>query len=148
MVRRIASAYERSPDHVDDLMQDVWLAVWRALPRLSRAVAQRSYIARIAQNICVSHVRRAVRRASQPLTDSLPDGAPLADEVGAEARRLDQLIEAVRALPAPLKAVATLYLEDMPMKEIAQTLAISEGNASVRLHRAKAAIKIRFGDDQ
>jgi RNA polymerase sigma-70 factor (ECF subfamily) len=147
MVRRIASAYERAPDRVDDVMQDVWLAVWRALPRLADQAALKSYIARITQNICVSHVRRAVLRASQPLSDAMPDGAPSADEANADARRLERLVEAVRDLPAPLKAVATLYLEDMPVKDIALALGISEGNASVRLHRAKAAIKQRFGDE-
>ncbi|MFP5227248.1 MAG: RNA polymerase sigma factor, partial [Acidobacteriota bacterium] len=34
MVRRIATAYERHPDRVDDLVQDIWIAVWQALPRL------------------------------------------------------------------------------------------------------------------
>lgn len=147
MVRRIASAYERAPDRVEDLMQDAWLAVWRALPRLSDPTALKSYIARITQNICVTHVRRAMLRPSRPLSDNLPDAAPLADEIGIDARRLERLVEAVRDLPPPLKAVATLYLEDMPVKEIAVTLGISESNAAVRLHRAKAAIKLSFGDE-
>ena len=34
MVRRIATVYERHPDRVDDLVQDTWIAVWQALPRL------------------------------------------------------------------------------------------------------------------
>ena len=35
MVRRIASVYERHPDAIDDLAQDVWIAVWEALPRFN-----------------------------------------------------------------------------------------------------------------
>ena len=35
MVRRIATVYERYPDRVDDLIQDVWIAVCHALPRLN-----------------------------------------------------------------------------------------------------------------
>ena len=72
--------------------------------------------------------------------------APAPDEATARAMRLARLIEAVRNLPENLKAVASLYLEDMPVKDIAIALGISESNASVRLHRAKSAIMLSFGD--
>jgi RNA polymerase sigma factor (sigma-70 family) len=146
MVRRIATVYERHPDRVDDLVQDVWIAVWQALPRLNNQASLKSYIARITQNICVTSVRRALVRQAQPLNDALPDPAPLLDEAAAHARRLACLIEAVRSLPENLKAVASLHLEDMPIKEIALALGISESNASVRLHRAKSAIRLSLGD--
>jgi RNA polymerase sigma factor (sigma-70 family) len=146
MVRRIATVYERHPDRVDDLVQDVWIAVWQALPRLNDNTTLRSYIARIAQNICVTHVRRAIVRQTEPLSDTLPDLAPAPDEATAHAMRLARLIEAVRSLPENLKAVASLYLEDIPVKDIALALGISESNASVRLHRAKSAIRLSFGD--
>jgi RNA polymerase sigma factor (sigma-70 family) len=150
MVRRIATVYERYPDRVDDLVQDVWIAVWQALPRLHDQTMLKSYIARITQNICVTHVRRALVRKTDPLTDSLTDTLPHPalplDEAAAHAARLACLIEAVRSLPESLKAVASLYLEDMPIKEIALALGISESNASVRLHRAKSAIKLSLGE--
>ena len=76
MVRRIAIAYERYPDRVEDLVQTVWIAVWQALPRLKSQATLKSYVARIAQNICVTHVRRAVVRQNEVLDDSLPDPAP------------------------------------------------------------------------
>jgi RNA polymerase sigma-70 factor (ECF subfamily) len=146
MVRRIATVYERDPDGVEDLTQDVWLAVWQALPRLNNQGSLKSYIARITQNICVTHVRRALVRQTQALSDTLPDPAPPLDEATGHARRLTRLIEAVRNLPENLKAVATLHLEGMPIKDIALVLGIGESNASVRLHRAKSAIKLSFGD--
>src|ERR1700704_1214722 len=88
MVRRIATVYERHPDRVDDLVQDVWIAVWRALPRLNNPATLKSYIARITQNICVTHVRRALAGKAQPLSAALPvSGLPL-DEATAHAIRL------------------------------------------------------------
>ena len=146
MVRRIATVYERYPDRVDDLVQDVWIAVWQALPRLNDQTMLKSYIARITQNICVTHVRRAIVRQTQPLTDRLADPALPLDEAAAHAARLSRLVEAVRSLPENLKAVASLYLEEMPIKDIALALGISESNASVRLHRAKSAIRLSFGE--
>jgi RNA polymerase sigma factor (sigma-70 family) len=146
MVRRIASVYERHPDRVDDLVQDVWIAVWRALPRLNDHAALKSYIARITQNICVTHVRRALVRRAEPLSDTLPDSALPLDQAAAQATRLERLIEAVRSLPENLKVVAALYLEEVPVKDIALALGISESNASVRLHRVKSALRLSFGE--
>jgi RNA polymerase sigma-70 factor (ECF subfamily) len=146
MVRRIATVYERYPDGVDDLVQDVWFAVWQALPRLHGQPMLKSYIARITQKISVTHVRRARVRQTRPLTDMQPDPAPPLDEAAAHAARLACLVEAVRSLPENLKVVASLYLEDMSIKEIALALGISESNASVRLHRAKSAIRLSFGE--
>jgi len=91
-------------------------------------------------------VRRALVRPAQPLRDTLSDPAPPVDEAMALSARVNRLVEAVRGLPDNLKAVATLYLEEMPVKDIALALGISEGNASVRLHRAKSAIRLSIGD--
>jgi hypothetical protein len=52
----------------------------------------------------------------------------------------------MRELPENLKAVASLYLENMPVRNIAVALGINETNAWVRRHRAKSAIKFSFGD--
>jgi RNA polymerase sigma factor (sigma-70 family) len=106
----------------------------------------KGHIACLAQNICVTHVRCALVRPAQPPSDTIPDPAKPLDDAMAHAVRLNRLVEAVRELPDNLKVVATLYLEEMPVKEIAIALGISEGNVSVRLHRAKSAIKLSFGD--
>jgi len=113
---------------------------------LSEQAAIKGYIARIAQNICVTHVRRALVRQTEQLSDAQADPAPAPDEATAQAARLERLVEAVRRLPDNLKAVATLYLEDMPVQEIALALGIGVGNVSVRLHRAKSALRLSLGD--
>ncbi|WP_321477701.1 RNA polymerase sigma factor [uncultured Paludibaculum sp.] len=146
MVQRIASVYERDPARIEDLMQDIWFAVWRALPLLKNEATIKGYIARIAQNVCVTHVRRAIARPAQALTDTFPDPAAPVHEAMTQAARVDRLLEAVRGLPDSLKAVATLYLEEMPIRDIAFVLGISESNVSVRLHRAKSAIRLSLGD--
>jgi RNA polymerase sigma factor (sigma-70 family) len=85
-------------------------------------------------------------RLAQPLSDVWPDPALGLDEAMTHSVRLNRLVEAVRGLPENLKAVATLYLEEMPVKEIAIALGISESNVSVRLHRAKSVIKQSVGE--
>ena len=128
MVRRIATVYERHPDRIDDLVQEVWLAVWQALPRLDNPSMLKPYIARITQNICVTHVRRALVRKDEPLGDGIADMAMPVDEATDHARQLARLTEV-----------------EIPIKEIATILGISESNTSVRLHRAKTFIRLNFG---
>ena len=88
----------------------------------------------------------AVPSSGEPSRSATPCPIPARplDEATAHAGQLARLIEAVRSLPEYL--VATLYLEEAPIKDIALALGISETNASVRLHRAKSAISLSFGD--
>jgi DNA-directed RNA polymerase specialized sigma24 family protein len=39
------------------------------------------------------------------------------------------------------------YIWDFSVKEIAETLGITQGNVKVRLHRAKAQLKILLGKE-
>jgi len=45
-VRRLASLFERSQPDRDDLVQDIWLAVWRAWPRFRAECAERTFVLR------------------------------------------------------------------------------------------------------
>ena len=148
MVRRIVNAYERESGHVDDLVQEVWLAIWRAMPAFKNQSSLRTYIARIAQNVSVTHVRKSLRFKPSPLVDEYFDPKPSVGEADEHATDLLRLVEAVQSLPISLKEVATLYLENMPIQEIAAALSITENTASVRLVRAKAALKRTIRGDR
>jgi RNA polymerase sigma-70 factor (ECF subfamily) len=150
-VARIASAYERDPHRVDDLVQEVFLAFWRALPSFRGDASTATFLARIAHNVCVSHVRRAVR---EPRNE--PDALAMAEsdaQSGPESQtelhgRRERLLSAIRAMPLPLRQVVTLHLEGFSGREIAETLEISESNAAVRLTRARTLLRRTMGADQ
>lgn len=148
---RIASAYERDAHRVDDLVQDAFLAYWRALPSFRGEAKTTTFVARITHNVCVSHVRRAAREPrgeSEALATAECDPN---DGPGARADRHDQrtrLMQAIRAMPLPLRQVVTLHLEGFTGREIAEALEISETNAGVRLTRARAALRQTMGADQ
>lgn len=148
MIERIASAYERRPALVAELTQEIALALWRALPKFRAESSERTFIARIAHNVGVSHVRKAIARpgaqamatADSP-PDALADDRPQPDQATDDAQRRALLQDAVRALPLSLRAVMTLHLEGFGNSEIAQTLSLTAGNVGVRLTRGKAVLK-------
>ena len=49
-LRRLAASYERDPSRQQDLVQEIWLAVWQALPRFRGECSERTFVFRIAHN--------------------------------------------------------------------------------------------------
>ena len=54
-IRRMASSYERDAARRQDLVQDIWLALWQALPGFRGDSSERTFVFRIAHNRGVSH---------------------------------------------------------------------------------------------
>jgi RNA polymerase sigma factor (sigma-70 family) len=148
LVARIVSTYEHDRHLVDDLVQEVFLAFWRALPSFRGDAKVTTFLARIAHNVCISHVRRAVRQPSGDaealdLTADRLEAGPDHQTVQWEQRQ--RLLAAIRKLPLPTRQVVTLHLEGFSGRDIAEALDISENNAAVRLTRARAALRDALG---
>jgi RNA polymerase sigma factor (sigma-70 family) len=142
MLRRIAGSYEADPERRRELEQDILLAVWRALPRFRGEGPIKAFLARVAHNRAVTHVsKEAVQPRRAPLDEAMPSDAPTPhDQVEAENLRV-RLIEAVRALPLSLRQPAVLTLEGFSPVEIGPMLGLNANAVSIRLTRAKAALK-------
>ena len=57
----LAYALSGSRSAAEELVQDIWFAVWRALPSFRGDSSLKAFVARIATNRAASHVSRAVR---------------------------------------------------------------------------------------
>lgn len=144
---RVAASYEADPGLREDLLQDVLIAIHRALPTLRDQARLAPFLFRIAHNRGVTHVlrERSVRRG---ITSPLPEPEIETPEQLAIAReREERLAGAVRRLALPYRQVITLVLEDLSHAEIAETLGLSVSNVAVRVNRAKTMLKELLGDD-
>lgn len=142
MLSRIVSSYEADPSLRQELMQEVSLALWQALPKYNGTGSLKAFVARVAQNRCITHVGKAVRQPKQAvLDDNIVSDTAGPEESMRKRQEREQLLVAVRALPLPLKQVTTLALEGFSHREIAEALNISENNAMVRFSRAKTALR-------
>jgi RNA polymerase sigma-70 factor (ECF subfamily) len=141
-LRRLVAAWERDAAAREDLLQEILLALWRALPSFRGECSPRTFVLRVAHNRALTH-RFRPRRDGEPLEAALhvahPDPGPEAE--AAAAQRLERLRRALRALPVPARQVLTLSLEGLSGAEIAAVLGTTEGNAWVRLSRARRALK-------
>jgi RNA polymerase sigma factor (sigma-70 family) len=87
------------------------------------------------------HINAGRRQRREVVTDAPPElstGDPAQTVVDR-----DWLRAALRSLPPRQRAVVALrYLEDLPMREIAEALGCAEGTARSQLHRALASLRV------
>jgi RNA polymerase sigma factor (sigma-70 family) len=142
LISRIAQSYEADPSLRQDMVQQILLAVWQALPTWRGDASLKTFVTRIAQNRSISHVARSARepRAGE-LPEDLAAATPSPEERLNEASERRLLIEATRQLPLPQREVVVLVLEGFSYAEIGEMLGIDGNALSLRLSRAKAALK-------
>ena len=146
-LRRMTASYERDPSRQQDLIQEIWLAVWQALPRFRNECSERTFVFRIAHNRGVSHIDHWQRRQTDVLDEEAPIPAPGPDPEHSlsQQQRQERLRAAVQSLPLGLRQVVVLTLEGLTNTEVGDIIGISENNVAVRLTRARAALARALG---
>ena len=140
---RLAASFTNAPADRDDLVQEMALAIWRALPKFRGECSARTFLFRVAHNRAVSHL---VRRRSAPPSATVEDTqvrdpAPDPEAGLARGQQGERLRRAVHSLPPAYRQVVTLMLEGMDYSEIAQVLGLSESNVGARLSRARQMLR-------
>ncbi len=142
---RLASSYESHAHAREDLLQDIRLAIWTALPRFRGDASLRTFVFRIAHNRALTHVWQR-KQAGQPEdAEDVVDARESPEASVIQNANRVKLVEATRSLPIPFRQVITLALEDLSHAEIAAVLGISENNVAVRMNRARNLLKEILG---
>jgi len=137
---RLAASYTNTSSDRDDLVQEIAIAIWQALPRFRGECSERTFLFRIAHNRAISHVARNRHPAADESLD-MPDPAPDPETELAMEQRAEALRRAISRLPLGYRQVITLSLEGLGYEEIAEILGISEGNVGARLTRARQILR-------
>ena len=99
-LRRLARSYTRGPAEQEDLLQEIALGLWMALPQFRGEASERTWLYRVALNVAISQQRRERHRAHVPL-DEAHDDVVGEHDVDAEFReQLESLQRAMQALNA------------------------------------------------
>ncbi|HLK18911.1 MAG TPA: sigma-70 family RNA polymerase sigma factor [Bryobacteraceae bacterium] len=139
---RLAASYTNTASDRDDLVQDIAIALWKALRKFRGECSERTFLFRVAHNRAIDYLRQ--RGA---VTASLDDDTPVRDarpnpEAGlAQEQQGERLRQAIRRLPLAYRQVITLTLEEMSYSEIAEVLGVTETNVGVRLNRARQLLR-------
>jgi RNA polymerase sigma-70 factor, ECF subfamily len=145
MVYRTALAITNDPEAAADLLQDVFLRMYRFADRVDPERPLEPWLYRVTTNLAYTWVKRR-HRWLRPLEDfaewlaGSKKGSPHSiAEMDEEAQRVQQ---AIAALPLLQRVVVVLYyLNDLSLQEIAEILDVPEGTVKSRLHYGRQALK-------
>jgi RNA polymerase sigma-70 factor, ECF subfamily len=138
----IALRITRSPQDAEDVTQQAFVRVWRALPDFRGESSFATWLHRIV-------ARRALDRASSlnsarareedldPAASSVPIPAHERDVI--LLRRLEHLMNRLSA--AQRAVIALHYWDEQSVEEIAAALAMPENTVKTHLRRARAALR-------
>jgi RNA polymerase sigma-70 factor (ECF subfamily) len=131
-------------DEAEDLTQDVFLKLFKALGTFDRRANFQTWLISISRNLCIDHYR-SVRKeretmarevdASQ-LTPASRERSPLGELEQIDLRQ--RIREALAELPPTLReAVVLRDLQELSYQEIATRLHLPEGTVKSRINRGR-----------
>jgi RNA polymerase sigma-70 factor (ECF subfamily) len=154
MVFGLATRLLGDPEEARDISQDVFLQVYRMLPRFEGRSSLKTWIYRIVVNQCRNRQRwwrRRRRDRSFGLEELTPgDEARLAEREGEESpheqlerrEKAGQVQEALLRLSFDHRAILLLReVEGLTCEEIGRALGLPEGTVKSRLSRAREALR-------
>lgn len=154
-VRGICLRYIGDDMIAEDLVQETFYNLIRAIDRIDETFNVSAWIHRIAVNICQDELRRRARRAQHieggeeseeqmlRLADTDRTGSP---EGALEISNMRQLVwEVAKRLPERQRMVLTLReLQGLSYASIARVMGISESAVETLLHRARKRFKEQY----
>lgn len=151
LVFRTALAITGDHEAASDLLQDVFLRLYRFADRIDPQRPIEPWLYRMTANLSYTWVKRS-RRWFRPLEDLAEwlTGSVKNQPYEVVERRDDweHVQEAVSILPLPQRIVIVLYyLNDLSLQEIAEVLDVPIGTVKSRLHYGRQTLKksLEFG---
>jgi RNA polymerase sigma-70 factor, ECF subfamily len=132
LVRR--SLYKLCPyDNLDDLVQEVFLKIWKSLPKVREQSNVTAWINRIAYYTAIDHFRKHKRKFLDL------DENRVADKSYEQTRTHRNLLQyGLKKLDHNHRTPLVMHsLEGFSLKEIAAALSLPEGTIKSRLHHAR-----------
>ena len=143
-VFNVAYKFVGRHDEAEDLTQEIFLKVFKALDTFDRRANFTTWIISISRNLCIDHYRRV--RKERDTVDRRVDASELSPASGgldafARLERFDRrtlLRDALAALPETLRTAVVLRdLQELSYQEIAGRLGLPDGTVKSRINRGR-----------
>src|SRR5688572_18012679 len=143
-VFNVAYKFVGRHEEAEDLTQDIFLKIFKALGTFDRRANFQTWIVSISRNLCIDHYR-SVRKERMTIArevdtnDLQPASTDRTPYAAAEHQDLRaQLRQALQMLPETLRTAVVLRdLQELSYQEIADRLQLPEGTVKSRINRGR-----------
>ncbi len=144
LVYRIAFCYLKNQADADDIMQDVFLALYTYDKGFRDDEHIKAWLIRVTTNKCKNLLNSFQYRMSLPIE--------AAENISVEQGAQNDIMPIILRLPPKYRIVMYMfYYEDLPVARIAETLGIKRSAVTTRLSRGRKLLKellIKEGYDE
>ncbi|KAF2334804.1 RNA polymerase sigma factor [Flavobacterium ginsenosidimutans] len=137
---KVSKMYMDNSDDQQDLFQEIVCQLWKSYESFRNESQFSTWMYRVAVNTAIVFLKKEKRKVDKY---EIPSENVKDDESDSHIKesQLDHFYKAVQKLEKIDKAIIFYQLEGFSHKEIGENLGISEGNARVKLNRAKEKLK-------
>ena len=134
----------------EDILQEVFLIIYRKIRWLENPQLFRAWIYRIASREAFRYLKKEKSRTEQIRDEALLENFPVEENREIyEPELIEKLPELISKVSPASRAVLILhYLEEMPLSEVAEVLDISLGTVKSRLAYGLANLRERIMKEQ
>jgi len=147
LVLHVVGRVIQRQDEVEDICQEVFIKVYSKMKKFRGDSRLSTWIATIAYNTSITHIRKQNRRGEQSYDDN-PALIAMEKDTKSNQKLLEKkeakkyLMRMIETLPVNYRTVLTLYhLEEFSYKEIEEITGMPEGTIKSYLSRARKLLK-------
>ncbi|WP_369826699.1 RNA polymerase sigma factor [Flavobacterium sp. fv08] len=132
--------YMDTHDDQQDLFQEIICQLWKSYDSFRNESQFSTWMYRVAVNTAIVFLKKEKRKVDkyEIASENIKEDE---DDLYIKESQIDHFYKAVQKLEKIDKAIIFYQLEGFSHKEIGENLGISEGNARVKLNRAKEKLK-------
>ena len=129
-------------DEAEDVVQDTLIRLWENAARWTPEARIGTWLHRVCYNRSIDALRRRRSFVDDGVLEALPDEAELPDASLVQSEAALSLRDAIERLPARQRtAILLFHYQDMPQREAADVMGISEAAFESMLARARRQLK-------
>lgn len=141
IIHKVCRIYTDEKDSHEDLFQEIVLQLWRSYDSFKGDSKFSTWMYRVSLNTAITLIRKKTKSNETDFNEAQFINLKSEDKDEFLEERITLLYTAIRLLNDVERALVLLFLEDLPYKDIAETLGISEVNARVKMNRVKIKLK-------